>query len=173
MMNDKQQLLEMLKGEFNRWEDLLANLSEEQITAPQLRDNWSIKDMIAHLWAWQQRSIARLEAARLNRDPEFPKWPAQLDPQSEDDTPHINASLYAAYREQPWASVHRDWQAGFRRFLELGEAMPEPALLEPGRYTWLGGAPLAVVLRSSYEHHDEHFGYVLAGLWQHRTMKIV
>ena len=64
-MNDKQRVLTMLREEFKSWEQLLASLSEEQITAPQLPANWSIKDVIAHLRAWQQRSIARLEAALL------------------------------------------------------------------------------------------------------------
>ena len=70
----------MLNEEFNRWEHLLAGMSEEQITAPQLPANLSIKDVIAHLRAWQQRSIARLEAALLDREPEFPRWPEELVP---------------------------------------------------------------------------------------------
>jgi len=37
-MNDKQQILTTLRGEFDRWEELLASLSEEQITAPHLLD---------------------------------------------------------------------------------------------------------------------------------------
>jgi len=73
----------MLKEEFNRWEELLAGMSEEQISASHLPSNLSIKDVIAHLRAWQQRSVARLEAALLNREPEFPNWPAELDPNSE------------------------------------------------------------------------------------------
>lgn len=47
-MNDKQGILLALREEFNRWEALLASLSEAQITAPQLADNWSIKDVITH-----------------------------------------------------------------------------------------------------------------------------
>jgi hypothetical protein len=85
MMNDKKQIITMLKEEFTRWEELLAGMSEEQITAPHLPSHWSIKDVIAHLWAWQQRSVARLEAALLNREPEFRKWPAELDPDSDQD----------------------------------------------------------------------------------------
>jgi len=71
-MNGKQQILTTLREDFSRWEELLASMSEEQITAPQLPSNLSIKDVIAHLRAWQQRSIARLEAAVLNRNPSFP-----------------------------------------------------------------------------------------------------
>ena len=64
-MNMKQHILTALKEQFNRWEELLASISEEQITAAHLPSNLSINDVIAHLRAWQQRSIARLKAARL------------------------------------------------------------------------------------------------------------
>jgi len=172
-MNDKQQFLTTLRQEFNRWEELLASMSEEQIAAPHLPSNLSIKDVIAHLRAWQQRSIARLEAALLNREPEFPGWPAGLDPESEDNLDHINAWIYETYREQPWPSVHQDWRAGFLRFLELGEAIPEKDLLDAGRYPWMEGQPLSLILSSSYEHHhEEHLEPLLAWLRQHGNIKI-
>ena len=76
-MNMKEHILTALREQFDRWEELLASLSDEQITAPHLMSDWSIKDVIAHLWAWQQISIARMEAAVLNREPEFPKWVAE------------------------------------------------------------------------------------------------
>jgi hypothetical protein len=62
-MDDKTTIVAMLREEFKRWEELLAGMSEAQLTDPQLPSNWSIKDVIAHLWPWQQRSIARMEAA--------------------------------------------------------------------------------------------------------------
>src|SRR5215475_5023392 len=108
-MNDKQGTLIALREEFNRWEELLAGLSEAQITAPQLPENWSIKDVVAHLRSWQQRSIARLEAALHNREPEYPAWPAQLDPEEEGQPHDLNAWLYEKDRDRPWSSVYRDW----------------------------------------------------------------
>ena len=79
-MKMKQHILAALSEEFNAWEELLTSMSEEQITTPPLPSDLSIKDVIAHLWVWQQRSVARLEAALLDREPEFPGWPAELDP---------------------------------------------------------------------------------------------
>lgn len=170
-MNDKTQTITLLRGEFKSWQELLADLSEEQITAQDLPSNLSIKDMIAHLWAWQQRSIARLEAALLNSEPEFPKWPAELDPDTE-DVDQINAWIDKRSHEQTWASVHRDWREGFLRLLELGEAIPEEDLLDPGRYPWMGGKPLSFVLMGSYEHHHEdHLEPLIAWLRQHGNMK--
>ena len=44
---------------------LLNNLSEEQIVTRRQPDNRSIKDDIAHLWAWQQRSIAQASTQQV------------------------------------------------------------------------------------------------------------
>jgi hypothetical protein len=52
-LKTKKQILSLLKDELNRWEEIIASLSEEQITASQLHANFSIKDVIAHLMAWQ------------------------------------------------------------------------------------------------------------------------
>ena len=48
-MNMKEHLLAALREHFERWELLLANLSEEQISSPAFDLNWSIKDVMAHL----------------------------------------------------------------------------------------------------------------------------
>ncbi len=172
IMNMKEHILTALREQFNRWEELLASMSDERITAPHLPSNWSIKDVIAHLRAWQQRSIARLEAALFNREPEFPKWLPELDPDSEGNTDQTNAWIYETYREQPWSKVHQNWREGFLRFLELGEGIPEKDLLDAGRYPWLEGHPLAFILLASYDHHQEHLEKLLAWLREHENMKI-
>jgi hypothetical protein len=160
-MNDKKQILTKLKEEFDRWEEILSGLSDEQITAPHLPAGWSIKDVLAHLWAWQQRSIARMEAALHGREPKFPSWPAEFDPEAEGQPHQLNTWLYETNREKPWSQVYSDWRAGFLRFLELGQAIPEKDLLEPGRYAWLAVHPLSLVLTASCEHHAEHRGWLL------------
>lgn len=164
-MGAKHNLLTMLREVFERWEELLASMSEYQVTAPHLPSDWSTKDVIAHLRAWQQVSIARLEAALLNNEPDYPDWLGGLDPESEDHREDFNARIHEAYREQSWLSVHRSWREGFLRFLELGEAIPEERITDPERYPWLKGYALSAVLQGSYEHHHEHLvDSSLAGL---------
>jgi uncharacterized glyoxalase superfamily protein PhnB len=152
-MSMKRHILAALREEFHRWKELLAGMSKEQITAPCLASGWSIKDVVAHLWAWQQRSIARLEAARLDKEPEFPAWPIEGDPDVENSTDGTNAWIYETNRQRPWSGVYRDWREGFLRLLQLGEAIAERDLLDAERYSWMDHSPLALVLVSSYEHH--------------------
>lgn len=161
-MNMKEHILSALREQFARWEELLTTQSEVQLTTPPSPHSWSVKDDIAHLWAWQQRSIARLEAAAMSREPAFPTWLPDADPDATDATEQVNAWLYTTHRDQPWSKVHQEWQSGFRRFLALAEEIPERDLLDGERYPWLGGFPLAVVLLASYDHHQEHLENWLA-----------
>ncbi len=154
----KHQLLAALKAEFDRWESLLGSLSEPQLLARDLPAGLSIKDVVAHLMAWQGLSIARLEAARDNRDPDYELGPAGLDPDADENVERINAWIHETYLEMPWPQVYERWRAGFLRFIDLADAMPEDALLQPARYWWLKDTPLSAVLEGSYDHHhDEHY----------------
>lgn len=158
-MTDKQEILTILRDEYNHWETLLASFSEAQIIAPELHDGWSLKDVMAHLRAWQQRTIARLEAALNHHNPQFPKWPEDLNPE-QDDVDALNAWIYQTNRDKAWSTVYDEWRSGFRRVIELTEAIPEKDLLEPGKYSWLGDEPLALILTGTCEHHQEHEGYL-------------
>ena len=171
-MNMKDHILTALREPFNRWEDLLAHLSDEQITTPHFDDNWSIKDVIAHLWAWQQISIARMEAAVLDREPAFPPWAAELPGDWEGNANQTNAWIYATYHDKPWPEVYQQWRDGFLRFLASGEPIAEKDLLNGDRYPWLHGYPLAVSLLASYDHHQEHLEKLLVWLQQTGNMTI-
>ncbi|MBP6016801.1 MAG: ClbS/DfsB family four-helix bundle protein [Candidatus Promineofilum sp.] len=149
-------LLPALQDEFDRWQTFLSSLSEEQTTVP-LADGLSIRDVVGHLHAWQQLSIARLEAAQRGGEPLYPDWCAGHYPDDEEYLEHFNATIHETYHQQPWPAVHAAWRDGFVRFLELSRATPEDDLVSAGKYPWLRGYALIDVLQGSYEHHVEHF----------------
>lgn len=166
-MTTKQQVLNQLQEEFERWEALLAGMNETQIIAPQLAANWSIKDVMAHLWIWQQRSIARLEAALTDQEPAYPQWPTEFDPEMEGEPDQLNAWLYEHNRQKGWSQVYQEWQADFAHYLALGEKISESNLLTPGQYTWLEGMPLIEILRGTHEHYTEHREWLVPWLHAH------
>jgi hypothetical protein len=155
-MNDKKDLINRLRQEFEAWEALLAERSEAQIAAQDLPADLSIKDVMAHLRAWQQRSIARVEAALKGHEPNFPAWPSEMSPDLEEDVDAINAWILDHGRQQSWLDGHSAWRTGFLHFIELVELVPEEDLFQPGRYTWLGDRTLAYIIEASIEHHQEH-----------------
>ncbi|MEX1018353.1 MAG: ClbS/DfsB family four-helix bundle protein [Litorilinea sp.] len=165
MPERKRVILDRLHEEFQRWEGLLRSLHTAHASVAGGPGGASIKDVVAHLWAWQQRSLARLEAVQADREPAFPAWSATLTPDHHPHTDAINAWIRETYGDRPWTDVYADWRLGFLRFLELADSIPEADLLQPGRYAWLEGHPLALVLTASYEHHAEH-----REPWLHRAI---
>jgi hypothetical protein len=163
-MRDKDEMLTKLREEFLAWEALLTALSDEEADEPLLPSELSVKDNLAHLRAWQQRSIARLEAALEQREPVMPEWPFGPDPEAPEVLDQTNAWIFESNRGRAWAEVRREWRDGFARFLELAEAVPAKEYAGEGRYEWLEGYALLAVLEGSFEHHDEHLAQVLA--WQ-------
>jgi hypothetical protein len=168
-MNMKKHILTALKEQFDGWEELLKGMNEEQVNAPLLPWNWSCKDGMAHLWAWQLRSIARLEAALFDREPDYPRWSPELEPITDENLDQVNDWIYQANRDLPWLKVYQSWREGFVRFLEAGEKIPERDLLDSGRYKWMEGHPLANTLLASYDHHQEHYDKLIEWMEEHKA----
>jgi len=165
-MNMKTHILTALREQLVRWDDLLASLNDEQRTAAQFDDTWAVKDVISHLWAWQQISIARLEAAVHNREPAYPTWVAELPVDWEANADQTNAWVYATYHGRPWSEVYGNWYGGYLRLLHFGEHIAENELLDGNKYVWLHGHSLAAIVLASYGHHQEHLEKLLDWLQQ-------
>lgn len=169
MTRKREEILTKLNEEFEQWEERLSSLSEEEITTSRLPNGWSIKDLMAHLMAWQQVTTARLEAAQRNTSPVYPEWLAGANPESEEELHQFNARIFEAHQERPWSHVHQEWRTGFLSVVELGQEVPEDDLIEAGRYPWLDGSPLIAVLQGTYEHHHvDHLGVLLTWIDGHR-----
>src|SRR5687768_9538384 len=166
-MNMKEHILAALTEQFASWEELLASLSEEQITAPHFDFGWSIKDVMAHLWAWQQISIARMEAGVLHRELKLPKWILSLGQAWEKDADRVNALTFETNHERSWSEIYQTWKNEFLRFVELGNKISERDLLDGDRYPWLKGYSLAFILVASYDHHQEHLEKLTNWLRKH------
>ncbi len=170
-MNMKEHILTALMEQFNLWEEFIASMSEAQILTPLLPSEWSTKDVMAHLMAWQKRSIARMKAAQTDKEPEFPRWVPDLEPDQLGDPFETNDWIYKTYREVPWPKIYADWKEGFVHFLELADAIPERDLTDESRFTWMEERPLALVLIGSYDHHLEHYDKLTDWMREHEIKR--
>lgn len=162
-MNMKEHMLTALAEQLNEWEILLTGLDVKQVSTPLKGSEWTMKDVLAHLMAWQQRSIARLEAAKAGQEPVYPVWLPGVRPDTAGTTEAINAWIYAAHKDEPWTQVHQEWHDGFVHFLELAQGFEERELFDSDRYAWMEGYSLADVLLGTYDHHAEHLEWVRRG----------
>ncbi len=147
---DRTALLNEIYAARTRLEGDLAGLTPEQMTAPDLPGDWSVKDLLAHLGWWEQRACELYADLAQGREPEHPVDDAQLDA--------LNARLLEPFHAQDLDSVRDFERKAYRRLLRLVETAPEENLFDAQRFAWLRGEPFVEWVRgNSSGHYAEHF----------------
>jgi hypothetical protein len=150
-------LLDLIHAGRSRWESALTQLSPDQMTAPALFDGWSVKDLVAHIGAWEQTAASVFAALLSGQAPDFEIDEIALDA--------FNARFFAEHHDQSLGEVLAGEQAAYRSFLSLVEGASEVDLFDPDRFAWMQGAPFAEwVGANTFEHYDEHLADMPARL---------
>ena len=164
-MANKHQLISKLLAVFASWEEFLAGINEDEMDVQPQPGKYSISELLTHLHAWQQVSIARLEAAVLDKDPSYPEWLDVTDPSYvEQHLDEFNARIQEIHRAESWSTRHREWNEDFLRFIKLAETIPDSIMFDSERFAWLDGDALAAVVDGSCEHHREHLDSIRSRL---------
>ena len=146
---NKDDLLDLIHAGRSRWESALAQLSPEQMTAPALFDGWSVKDLVAHVGAWERTAAAVFAALLSGQAPDFELDEIALDA--------FNARFFAEHHDQSLGEVMAGEQAACHSFFRLVEDASEADLFDSNRFAWMQGAPFAEwVGANTFEHYDEH-----------------
>ena len=154
-MSSVKDVVDALRIEYKLWQGLLLNCKEKPEDCSQ-DDHWTLKDVLAHLTSWQQITLARLVAARLKEEPEYPAWFPGVDPETDEETNLVNAAIHETYRDQSLAEIKKEWELRFSEILLVCPLISDQEFSEPGRYAWLSDYPLLAVLEGTLEHHREH-----------------
>ena len=154
---NKDALLDHIHAGRSRWESALAQLTPEQMTAPALFDGWSVKDLVAHIGAWERTAAAVFAALLSGQAPDFEIDEIALDA--------FNARFFAEHHDQSLGEVMAGEQAAYRSFLGLVEGASEADLFDRDRFAWMQGGPFAEwVGANTFEHYDEHLADMPARL---------
>ncbi len=146
-------LLAAIREGYTAFETLLAPLTATQLTTPGVNDDWSIKDILAHLATWQDRIASRLEAF-LAHNLEF-----QLNPQvgTEEAMHAFNTSTFLANQTRPLAEIWHAFRSTYQRIITCVELLDEQALFDPQRFPTLDNTPIVkIIAGDTFEHYAEH-----------------
>ncbi len=154
-MSSVKDTVDALRIEYNMWQGLLLNCKETPEDCSQ-DEHWTLKDVLAHLTSWQEVTLARLIAARLNQEPEYPFWFSGEDPETDEELNRVNAAIFQAHKNKSLSEIKKVWEQRFSEILLVCPLLSEQEFSEPGRYAWLNGYPLLAVLEGTLGHHREH-----------------
>lgn len=153
-LNSRAALLATVRSLRTDLDAIVGRVDAERAAAVGSFDDWSFKDTIAHLTSWRLITAARLEAGLHGTEPAMP-WPPSLN--EDDDIDEINRRFYESNQDKPLAAILRESQETFDRVERALAALPEPDLLEPGRFPWSQGWALGPgVVEGTRDHHREH-----------------
>ena len=99
----KRELLEAIQKERAAFEAAWAGLTPEQMTAPGVMGEWSVKDILGHVAMWESRLVTILYSIEREVAPKMLHGQAEVD--------KVNAESFAEQRERPLDRVLADFHA--------------------------------------------------------------
>lgn len=144
---NKTELLTVAQKEHHKLQTYLSSLSPEQKTATNAPQK-SVKDIVAHLYEWQQMFFTWHEIGLRGEMPAVPgpgyKW-SQL--------PALNQAIYEKYNHLSLEDALAMFQASHAKTLHFIENITEDELTTPGLYAWMNRNTLLAYLNSITGSH--------------------
>jgi hypothetical protein len=145
---NKEQLLVAAQTERAALEKLVDARTPAEMIAPSRATRWSIKDVLAHLFEWEQMCLGWYAAGLRGKTPAVPaegfNW-GQL--------PALNQRIYEKYRDVPLEKILKQSRASYRQILRTLQGISEADLFTPGRYVWTRKNTLAAYFTSATGSH--------------------
>ena len=141
---DRYKLFKRAVEERGRLVASLEGLSLEDLTTPGVtRDYWSIKDIVAHISAWQEEGLAALRAMLAGQ-----KWDVKYD------IDYWIQQKYNERKDRNWEQVWEGWHLSHRQMCDLLLGIPDERLGSEEVIGWIA--------QTTYDHYLEHCEQVLA-----------
>jgi uncharacterized protein (TIGR03083 family) len=141
-------LLTAMDAELAKLEAQVAQLPPEQLTLPGVTGEWSVKDLFAHLTAWQQLVLGWHAAGKRGETPVTPAedltW-AQI--------PELNRRIYEAHKDEPLDEVRAAFSRSAAECRAAVAASDDHELFAPRVYKWTKTTTLGAYYVSATSSH--------------------
>jgi hypothetical protein len=146
----KADLLQMVENGRAEFMALINQIPQERMLETGVESNWSVKDILAHIAAWELKMSQVF--AELQQSDAPPDWPT-----TDEAVDALNANFYETNRDKPLAQVIADFDAAYPQALAATKAMSEGDLFDPRRFAWREGRPLWwMVAGNTFGHYGDH-----------------
>jgi hypothetical protein len=158
----KAELLEKMRDGRTRWGALLERVGEARMAQPGVDGEMSVKDIIAHVAAYEQWTAEQIRAEITGEMPP-PNPDEEAHPDDWMDLDRRNARIYLLNRDLPLDEVMSKSHRAFEQLLAAVEALSEEDLAGPQEWTY--GEPVRkIVPVQCYVHYQDHIPAISAWL---------
>jgi hypothetical protein len=152
----KTRLLTMALSSRVYFAELWADLTEAQFLEQHVEEDWSLKDIIAHVVSWE-RWMCQSLATAVSADgiPNNPQTDAEID--------SMNAQFTAENNAKPLAQVLAEFAENEAKIEAAITAVPAAALLEKDYFAWRNGRSLSwLVVGNTFGHYSDHIAPIVS-----------
>ena len=143
----KAELLRDILTQRRQLEKNLAGISAAEKVIPGVCGEWSVKDIMAHLAAWEQLFLGWYQAGLRGAIPAIPAAGF------EHEMHKLNAFIYTQIASHSLEDVETEFAASYQQVLALVQALPEEDLFTPGCYAWTGNHRLVDYVTPNTSNH--------------------
>jgi hypothetical protein len=144
----KQALYQAIEVERTKLDDAFENLTKVDMVQPGACEDWSVKDILAHLVDWEQRGLGWYRAGLRGEVPKLPdenfNWR---------QTPALNHEIYLKYKDLGLDQILEMYQESFKETMAAVDAMTEDELFTPKAYAWTGTHTLGTFVNANTAAH--------------------
>ena len=144
----KPELLEAAQYEFDRLWKAVESVPEADRELAGACEQWSVKDLLAHLHAWHEMAL-RWE--REGSAGELPAVPAEGYTFAE--TPALNQAIFERTQHDDWDDVVARLRATHAAMVDVIDSYEDPDLFTKQRYAWTRSTSVGVYMVSATSSH--------------------
>lgn len=145
----KKALLDEVRAARAGFLSAIEGLTEDEMLRPGVEGIWSVKDILAHLIAWEAELVTALNH-KLS-----PARHAAPSVVLIDDIDEWNMEQYHQNANRPLDVLLPDFHGVHKHLLLAIEALDERTLEDPLRFEWMEGEPLAYLIRETATWHEQ------------------
>lgn len=136
----KQEIVERVRASHQKLADALEGLSEDEGTRKGLNPEWSIKDALSHIAAWE------LEGVRNLREIQAGTWkPQRMSREVIDD---FNARAVQERSERSFQEVRQEFDRAHSEMEQVIASLPDEIDEKSPTYKFIEGV--------TFRHHEHH-----------------
>ena len=144
-------LLRVIRNERKNLESLMSELSDSQKAEPGVEGGWSIKDIMAHIAAWEKLAQDRINAALTGETLKYPVI------KGDNFVDIFNLDVYESNKDLPLSEIQSEFQRSHNIFLEQIKLVEDDTLSQILPFDWAGKLTFQVLISAnSHWHYAEH-----------------
>lgn len=138
MSSNAEGLIEKIESSYARLIRLYRSVPVTALIEPALLNGWSVKDMLAHIAAWEWRCASLLNESHQS----------DLPLKAKPDVHALNRESYQERQEWSWEEVETDFRQAHQTLLEAIRSLPSDRLNDK--------IVQQSIAEETWEHYEEH-----------------